>query len=315
MTDGGVESLTQLPKLESLYLADARITDVGALILADYPSLKRLELAYSIGNGFEPARCNVSATAMGELKQKRPGLKVHGKPGRPPQGQIELLKKNTERVAKKMTLMDLIGLTDKSRVMSIDFSNTIVDDESLTSLAQFTNLKSLKLARTWITDATLEKIGVLRHLETLDIRDTRVTDTGIAHLRTCTNRVILNIHNTMTTGSTLTELASLENLVDVDISRNEGDTRWSGRLGLSPGISDEGLSAISRLDLLTRLNLECFHFSPEISSDGVRFLFQLTKLKELGIDGLPIDDNLMNEIERNLPDTKLAYKTTYGFFE
>jgi len=314
VTDVGVAALTKLPNLKALYLADARITDVGASALAECPSLERLQLAYSIGNGFEPARCNVSAAAIGELKKTLPALYVHGKPGRPTQVKLELVE-NNELVVKQMALVDLMGLNDKTVVMAIELSNTIVDDESLASLVQFTNLKSLKLARTWITDATLARIGALRHLETLDIRDTRVTDAGLVHLKTCTRLKTLNLHNTMITGSTFKELTGLENLSDVDISRNDGDTRWSGRLGLSPGISDEGLRAVSRLEWLNRLNLECFHFTPKVSGDGIRSLLKLTKLKELGIYGLPIDDDLTNELTRSLPETKLDYKTTYGFFD
>jgi hypothetical protein len=37
--------------------------------------------------------------------------------------------------------------------------------------------------------------------------------------------------------------------------------------------------------------------------------------EELGVGGLPISDELLMQLKQNLPDTKMDYKTIYGFFD
>ncbi len=314
VTDVGVGHIAELDNLETLCLANDRITDSGASKLVNCSNLKWLQLAYSIGNGWQPSHCHVSADVLRELKENLPGLNIHGRPAQPITGRIGLLK-NSDLIVVQITISDLIGLADKSVVQSIDFTDSIVDDESLASLDQFTSLRSLRLGGTWITDATLKKIANLRPLETLDLRDTRVTDVGVAHLSTCTELKTLNLHNTMLSGSAFEEMTALRNLVDLDVSQNRGDTRWYGRSGLSSGITDQGLQFISQLDWIERLNLECYDFSSGVSADGIRRLFNLTHLRELGVYGLPINDELLKELKLNLPNAKLDYKTTYGFLD
>ena len=316
VTDIGVKSLTQLPKLEVLILAGVRVTDASAKVFEDCPSLKKLQLAYGIGKSFEPGRCHISADVLGDLKRKLSGVQVMGKPAKPIEGKIELVE-NDQSVVKQMTLKQLSALYDKSMVTSIDFSNSIVDDDSLESLAKFTNVKSLNLAHTWITDLTLKKIGGLNRLESLDIHDTRVTDAGMAHLKTCTNLAMLNLHNTLVTDNAFGSLAGLTGLVDLDVSRNAGQTKWN-RVCFAPWISNDGLLAISQFKKLERLNLNCYDYTPKkMSANGIRLLFKLTKLQELSLFGLPVDDDFEKEFKRKIPSAKFINKmgSSFGFFD
>ena len=314
VTDDGVKHLATLNTLETLCLADARITDSGAKLLAECHNLKRLQLAYSIGNGFEPRPCYASVDALNELKEKLPVLHIHGKPAERFTGMVGVVK-NRRLATSQMAVSDLIGLPDKSLVQSIDLTGSIANDDLMESLEKFTNLKTLKLGRTWVTDSSLIRISNLLHLEELDLRDTRVTDVGVARLSACTNLKKLNLHNTMISGTAFRNLIALEKLVDLDVSRNRGDTKWSGRLDLSSGITDQGLAYISKLDWIERINLKCYHCKPVLTANGVRCLSNLKQLKEIGIYGLPINEEMLSNLKQILPDTKFDYKTKYGFFD
>ena len=58
-----------------------------------------------------------------------------------------------------------------------------VDDEALTMLYRFRELRSLDLRDTQITDGAVPYLAALKRLEKLDIRGTRITDYGFQQLR------------------------------------------------------------------------------------------------------------------------------------
>jgi hypothetical protein len=58
-----------------------------------------------------------------------------------------------------------------------------VDDDALTVLYGFRQLRSLDLRDTQVSDRAVRYISALRHLEALDIRGTQITDSGLQELQ------------------------------------------------------------------------------------------------------------------------------------
>lgn len=64
----------------------------------------------------------------------------------------------------------------------LDLSETAIDDNGLTYVAELHNLQCLDLGMTPITDAGIEKLSSLKNLSDLGIRGTQMTDEGFEKL-------------------------------------------------------------------------------------------------------------------------------------
>jgi hypothetical protein len=236
---------------------------------------------------------------------------IFGEPGEPPRGTIEVRQKGHLQL-QEISINELLAFADKSAVEAIDFSHTMVDDDSIKSFNRFENVRSLNLRRTWITDSAFETISQMSELRDLDVSETRVSDDGIKLIVMCSLLSRLNLENTNVEGRAFEKLADLTALVDLDISRHDGDTRWNGRFDNWKGLSDEGFELVSRLTWLDRLNIDG---QSNLSPSGLRYLLRFSMATEIGIDGLPIDPKLKSELHQSLPNVTWEYRTDYRFMD
>ncbi len=180
LTDAALKRLASHPKLESLELYSVDITDDGLRHLVGLPKLKRIHL-----NSNEPIT-DAGLKTLGGIRTLEEieiyaakftdtGLKhLDGLPrlrGLDLGDNPRLTDAGLKHLARH-TGLRLLRLTN----------NAWVNDDSLTTLAPFTELESLNLANTLVSDAGLPTIAKLRHLASLDLHGTSVTDAGIAEL-------------------------------------------------------------------------------------------------------------------------------------
>ena len=75
-----------------------------------------------------------------------------------------------------------IKLDQKGRVVEIDLSDKLVDDEDLKVIARYQHLQKLKLAKTGVTDAGLADLLPLKNLRVIMLSNTAVTSQGLQQL-------------------------------------------------------------------------------------------------------------------------------------
>jgi Leucine-rich repeat (LRR) protein len=88
------------------------------------------------------------------------------------------------------------GLDRLARLEVLDLTETQIDDNALTKIANVTTLRVLSLDNTQITDAGLSRLSAVRQLEELSIARTPISDDGINHLLVLPNLRRLNVYGT-----------------------------------------------------------------------------------------------------------------------
>ena len=311
ITDKGVETLARLPRLKSLSLPHCRITDAAVPALIKCESLVEIQLAYQIGKSFDPSPSYISKQGLEKLKSAKPHLDIYGTEAFPIFATVRLRGENGESITRELMLDDLLRINDKSAVTMINLAYSILDDAQFKPIAQFENLEELYLARTWITDDSLIQISTLKHLKVLDLNDTRVTDVGAAKLASCTLLEKLYLDDTLVQGECFEKLVALDKLKDLSISRY-GHTGFGPRLSLNDGLNDAALESIGKMTSLELLNLDKQQDKTRISEDGMRHIFNLKKLKQLGIRDVPISDTFKAQLKSELPNAELRYRRITG---
>jgi hypothetical protein len=154
--DSDVAKLRPLRQLALIALRDTQVTDAGLQNLRGMSHLLRLDLG------------NTEVTDAG-LDYLR-GL-----------AQLQLMKLD----GTKVTGAGFATLGDVGRVpgLSIDVSDTQLDDAGLAQLGKLDQTVRIDMARTAITDAGLEHLKSLKQLQWLNVIDCRITDAGLVHLK------------------------------------------------------------------------------------------------------------------------------------
>lgn len=164
ITSRGLQHLSHLTQLESLYLWSTGITDEGLQHLAGLTHLNELRIS------------GTEITDQGLVHlQGLTQLRILDLGG------IRLPTTSTGRThIRDDGLLYLSGL---ARLESLALDQTFVTDAGLTHLASLPALKNLGLAATQVSDAGLEMLVEIDSLENLNLNQTRVTDAGILKLQ------------------------------------------------------------------------------------------------------------------------------------
>ena len=154
LTDGGLESLSQIPSLTSLNVSQTAVTDRGLIHIMRLPNLRILNLDNT----------QVTDAGLSELKS-HPKL-------------MALFIAGTH-----LTNQGLEQLCQSKRWTSLRLNNTQVTDAGLQHLAGLDKLIILGLFKTQITDRGLQHLKTLKSLQSLQVANSTVTAAGIADLK------------------------------------------------------------------------------------------------------------------------------------
>lgn len=188
-TGVGVESLTELPHLESLTVLDRDIGAQGLAALARAGTLRELHLRGE-------ALADPTLEHLGEITSLR-SLTL-----RCPQ--------LDDRAAAQ--LRGLVHLEH------LDLGGTQISDVGLAALAGMSELRGLILHHTRVTNRGLAHIGALSRLEVLELDHTDVVDGGVAHLAGLQHLRELRLDGTLITDAALTTVASLPALERLNLA-------------------------------------------------------------------------------------------------
>jgi hypothetical protein len=150
--------------------------------------------------------------------------------------------------------------------LSLDH-NDFVGDVSVYHLSNLRKLEYLGLAVTQLTDAGLQHLKKLRSLKAIDLGHTGITDAGTKALGKLELLENITLRDCQVGDATAKTLAPLSNLKDVDFSHTP--------------ITDEGLRALAFAKSLRRLNVR--HCS-RITEVGVRKLREDSPLLQVTAD-------------------------------
>jgi serine/threonine protein kinase len=285
--------LAQLPRLESLSLADMRVTDSEIASLTSAASLTHLDLQDT----------PISDAALASLKKL---------------ANLQSLVLNRTRMSGAV-LRDLAPLEN---LKELQLEGTPVRDRDLRNLKQFPQLTSLNLARTevvgtWdgeIRGPALQHVWRLKELTTLDLSGLRlqpnaltppgrvevpvrvlrltgakVSDDGLKHLSGFTSLRELSLGSTSVTDEGikhLTWMSALEHL-------NLADTV----------VGDGGLKAVGALSSLKSLELQ----GTVVSDAGLVQLRSLKRLEALDLTGSKVTAAGVASLRQDLPGCKVKY--------
>jgi tRNA A-37 threonylcarbamoyl transferase component Bud32 len=154
VTDAGMENLKGLTRLETLWLADTPISNLGLACLTDVTGLQGLNLGHT----------GISDAGLEHLR-----------------GLTDL--RFLYLSGTKVTDAGLKCLKDHLQLQELHLRWTKVSDAGLEHLAGLSNLQILWLQETKVSDAGLGHLKRLTGLQTLHLDGTKVSDAGINELR------------------------------------------------------------------------------------------------------------------------------------
>ena len=255
VTDAGLDQLLGLQHLVVLDLKGLKgVSDAAVPKILHLRSLKQIDLR----------DCHVSAKGLAALKAAMPNLSVEwSEPNYAAaqavleaNGTIDLILKGTGEKRHVSILAQLpIESIRITKVRLAGSRSTLKGVLAALANPGLDALVSLDLSNTPINDADVEGLKSLRALQELSLADTRITDGGLAHLREMTALQRLVLDGTAIRGSGLIHLQELPVLVEL-------------RIGC-PGLTGLFLVELARLKKLERLSLAKSNFSDEGVQDLV----------------------------------------------
>lgn len=174
----------------------------------------------------------------------------------------------------------LVGLS-KLRALRLSGESgvTSVDDGALADIGKLTNLKALLLDHLWVGE-NLPDLAPLQNLEELYLAKTLIDDTSLEALKQHPQLKKLRISQTQITDAGLEQLTALTHLTDLDLSENSV-------------ISDVGMSHLSKMTTLTKLNL----WRVALSDSGIQQLAGLVNMQWLNLDNTSLSDDGLVHLE------------------
>ncbi len=199
------------------------------------------------------------------------------------------------------TLGELASLTEGFEDLAdIDASGSGVTDVGLAHLAKLPLLKSLELASTKVSNQGMQHVAQISSLESLSLNGTTISDAGVATLNALPNLKKLDLRNCQLTPDGFAAIGKMPALEEINLDVTPGlndntldlmcEARTLKRLHLRDcgGITDNGLQALRKLDVIEELNVNRSVLTGEgfliVSKEG-----GLKTLKYLGISVAPIN--------------------------
>ncbi|MEK6257582.1 MAG: hypothetical protein AABP62_03090 [Planctomycetota bacterium] len=200
------------------------------------------------------------------------------------------------------SLLKLASLTEGlENLTEINASGGSVTDNGLANLNKLPALKKLELVSTKISNQGMQHLSQVSSLEWLNLNSTPITDAGVATLTALPNLKKLELKNCQLTPEGFAAIGRMPALEEINLDVTPGlndvtldlmcEARTLRRLHLRDcgGITDKGLSAMRKLEVLEELNINRCQITGEgflnVSKQG-----GLKSLKLLGISVAPLTD-------------------------
>lgn len=168
--------------------------------------------------------------------------------------------------------------SDDLGIEKLNLTKSKISDNDLVPLTSQKSLAWLRLQGTKISDNGLRTLKYFEFLNTLNIDDTAVTNDGMKYIPALKRLQIFS--------------ASMMNIGDKGISYLAGMPLRELSL-LKTAVSDKGLKSLENMRSLMVLNLQ---ESPNVKSDGIKYLRNLPMLRELNLESTNIDDAALADI-------------------
>ncbi len=208
VTDRGLLSLSEMPRLQSLNLSGTGITDQGLLALSHFPGLQTLDLS----------RTRIDGHGLTHLKQQKFLVQLN-------LTATKLTDNGLAAVEFPASLSGLIvantaihgtrlaGLSKVRKLWLLNLSGSNVDDDGLQTIAAIPSLVGLDLSHcSQITDAGLRHLA-LSKLSSLDLQATHTSDAALAAIATMPKLRSLNLRTTPVTAQGARKLLSSPSLL------------------------------------------------------------------------------------------------------
>ncbi|NOX53729.1 MAG: hypothetical protein GXP27_04700, partial [Planctomycetes bacterium] len=229
ITGAAVRTIARMPRLASLDLRSCpRITSADLAELAESPRLKELKLGgYGVNDQTLAALAHLSH--LESLTLEDADLHAAG-------------------------LRQLASSDAAGRIRLLSFARCAsLDDEALTTLRAFANLRHLSLRDVPVTGRFLVGQPWLDQLEVLVLNQTFLTDEGFQAIAACRNLKRLELAQNALSAEAIEVIASLSRLEVLNLSEC--------------GLTDEMLQPLARLARLRTLMVDG---NPELSSGAVQ---------------------------------------------
>jgi hypothetical protein len=180
----------------------------------------------------------------------------------------------------------MVRLRHLPRLRYLIVGGTDVGDDGLAPVAHLRDLRQLVVYGPKITDAGVAHLAGLTQLESLFLDGTGVTDAGLAHLRDHTQMQSLHLRGGNITDAGMVHLARMTEL-------------W--RLWLSDThVSDVGIARLAGLEKLTELHLQ----NTEVTEASLEHFRRLPALDTLSLAGTHIIPSALREALPQLADRR-----------
>jgi len=266
ISDKGLATIAKIVSLRRLVLHSTKVTDAGLPQLA---TLKRLD-------SLDISSTQTSGIGLAAL-QKLPFF-MH--------------------LAVAATHVDAPGLTAIGKLTKLRSLSLVkcgkVSDESLSALANLTNLQEIWIGQTEVTGVGLTKLGKLP-LSSIHAGQSKFNDQGMAQLAKCLKLRSLALDSTQVTDAGLIHLKNLKSLRVISLAGNKINGSGLSHLG-----------SLSKLEMLQLANTQTSDASlgtlrsvsiqvlglagTPVSNQSVAALIQLKKLRLVELQGSQVDD-------------------------
>jgi hypothetical protein len=196
--DETLEGLKSLPRLRSLRITDATVTEDALKNLRGLRELRSLTIEfapYEVPNGDAGLTHLKDLTQLEELHVRNIDATDAGL------AHLRGLKRLRELTigGRGITDQGLSHIAELKELTTLNVQSGYITDRGLSYLVALRELKSLSVYGEEITDAGLEKMQGLSRLESLDIQHTNVTDAGVETLKKFKQLTSLSLFQTKVT--------------------------------------------------------------------------------------------------------------------
>lgn len=289
-----VKALPMLPKLRSVLLSEARVTDALMESVGKISGLENLDLR----------GCSVGDEGLAHLAglTRLKSIKLSGKSG-------------------STTVTDAgvasLGGVDSLQVVAIDFLP--ISDVGVAALGDLKQMKELYMAGTMVTDQVADTLVGFPELTKLRIASTDFSTQGLSELKPLSRLVELDVSDCAAIDDQALEaIAGFKQLAKLNVYNTMiGDADWNQLAGLDKltwlnvdktSVDDQSLEGIGALNGLTFLHLG----STQVTDAGMEQLVGLSNLEKLIVTRTAVTAAGVQELKAALPETEIQLEYVEG---
>lgn len=292
LTDELAGSLTKLPNLQTLIIANSEMTLAGWKEVGKLSKLRTLDLRdCKLGD----AHFKAAVSGMSELVVVR----MSGKSGDTTvsdEGVMALKNCPKLRVlAADYLFVGDTALAELSNLKSLSelyLAGSLVEDAALERIAAMPTITNLRIAKTSVSKEGLDKLTKLG-LEELDISEcSRIDDAALEPIGKITTLKKLNLWRDAVGDAGIAHLKGLVNLEWLNVDNTQ--------------LTDAGLKSFAGFNKLTFLHLG----STSVSDAGMPDILPLKALKDLKVSRTPVTETGVEPLRKAMPNLDIQLK--YG---